>query len=67
MRYADSAPLPGMALHPPPPANPQNRRCPGIVLMLDQQRKRWTDIKGTLGQSIVSARKGKSLANIGPV
>ena len=26
------------------PANPANRRCPGIVLLLDQQRRRWTDI-----------------------
>ena len=37
--------------------NPANRRsCRGIVLMLGQPRRRWTDIKATLGQSIVFAR-----------
>ena len=55
---------PSRGLHSPP-ANPTNRRCPGIVLMLDQHRRRWTDIKATLGQSIVSARKGQSLVNKG--
>ena len=36
---------------------PVNRRsCRGIVLMLGQPRRRWTGIKATLGQSIVSAR-----------
>ena len=47
-----------------PPANLTNRRCPGIVLMLDQHYRRWTDIKATLGQSIVSAREGQSLVNM---
>ena len=61
-RYAGRVPLPGTAL--PSPLIPQTD-CPGIVLMLDQHRRRWTDIKATLGQFIVSARKGQSLVNTG--
>ena len=36
-RYEGNATLPGThSTPPPPPADPGNRRCPGIVLMLDR-------------------------------
>ena len=63
MVTAGWCPPPGDGI--PLPANPANRRCPGIVLMLEQHRRRWTDITATLGQPIVSARKGQSLVNEG--
>ena len=57
-----------------PPANPANRRCRDIVYMLDQPRRRWTDIQAILCQTFVSARNGQSFPantrprpNVGPM
>ena len=61
-RYA-VVPPPGDGTPPPPPKKKITQTY--VVPVLFFICRQWTDIKATLGQSIVSARKGRSLVNIG--